>query len=303
MNDQPLRGKVALVAGATRGAGRGMALALGAAGATVYCTGRSTRAQPSDLARSETIEETAEMIAAKGGNGIAIQVDHTQEDQVRALFERIDKEQHGQLDILINDVWGGDSLSEWGTPFWESSLDKGFQMIERGLFSHIITARYGAPLMVKRGTGLIIEITDGDSPNYRGTPFYDLVKASVIRFALAMAGDLSTAKLDGITALALTPGFLRSEAMLDYFGVTEATWREVIKKDPYFAESETPYFIGQAVVALATDPNINAKNGKALATWYLAEEYGFDDYDGRRPHWQRFFDKMQSEGVPIQLPS
>lgn len=303
MNDQPLRGKVALVAGATRGAGRGMALALGAAGATVYCTGRTTRTQQSDMGRSETIDETAEMVTAKGGNGIAVRVDHTQEDEVKALFERIDREQHGQLDILINDVWGGDSLSEWGKPFWEASLDTGFLMIKQAVYSHIITARYGAPLMVKRGTGLIIEITDGDSPNYRGTFFYDLVKASVIRLAVAMAGDLRAAKLDGITALALTPGFLRSEAMLDHFGVTEATWREVIKKDPYFAESETPYFIGQAVVALATDPNVSAKAGQALATWYLAEEYGFDDYDGRRPHWQRFFDKMRAEGVPIQLPS
>lgn len=303
MNDQPLRGKVAVVAGATRGAGRGMALALGAAGATVYCTGRTTRTQQSDLGRSETIDETAEMVTAKGGNGIAIRVDHTKEDEVKALFERINREQNGQLDILINDVWGGDMLSEWGKPFWEASLDTGFKMIERGLHSHIITARYGVPLMVKRGTGLIIEITDGDSPNYRGTMFYDLVKSSVIRLAMAMAGDLRAAKLDGITALALTPGFLRSEAMLDHFGVTEATWREGIKQDPYFAESETPYFIGQAVVALATDPNVGAKTGQALATWYLAEEYGFNDYDGRRPHWQRFYDKMRAEGVPVLLPS
>jgi NAD(P)-dependent dehydrogenase (short-subunit alcohol dehydrogenase family) len=290
-----LSGKVAVVAGATRGAGRAMAVALGAAGATVYCTGRSTRDTRSDMNRPETIEDTAEAVTAGGGLGIAVRVDHTREDDVRALFERVATEQAGRLDILINDVWGGDSLAEWGVPFWEHSVERGLKMIERGLFSHIITARHAAPLMVARGSGLIIEITDGDSPNYRGALFYDLVKASVIRLAVAMHGDLHAARLDGITALALTPGFLRSEAMLDHFGVTEATWRDAIKVDPYFAESETPYFIGQAVVALATDPNIGAKGGQALATWHLAEEYDFDDYDGRRPHWKRFFDARQVE--------
>lgn len=298
----PLQGKVAVVAGATRGAGRAMALALGEAGAVVYCTGRSTRAQASDMARSETIDETAELVtargAASGGRGLAVRVDHTREDEVQGLFARVAAEQDGQLDILINDVWGGDPLTEWGTPFWEASLDKGLRMLERGLHSHIITARYATPLMVARGSGLIVEITDGDTPDYRGNLFYDLVKASVIRLAVAMAGDFKSAGHVGITALALTPGFLRSEAMLDHFGVTEVNWRDAVAKEPYFAESETPHFIGRAVVALASDPNIHNKAGQALATWHLAEEYGFDDVDGRRPHWRRFYEAKRDEFGP-----
>jgi NAD(P)-dependent dehydrogenase (short-subunit alcohol dehydrogenase family) len=286
-----LAGKVALVAGATRGAGRGIALALGAAGAFVYATGRSTRGQQSDMARPETIDETAELIAAKGGRAAGVRVDHSDKDAVRALIERIWAEQ-GRLDILVNDVWGGDHLTDWSKPFYQHDLDAGLTLIQRGIFTHIITSVHAAPLMIASGGGLIIEITDGDSPDYRGNLYYDFVKSGVIRLALAQAHEL---KAHGITALALTPGFLRSEAMLDHFGVTEANWRDAVAKDPYFAESETPYFIGRAVVALASDPHIGAKHGQALATWNLAEEYDFDDADGRRPHWRRFFEAMQAQ--------
>lgn len=290
-----LKGKVAVVAGATRGAGRGIACMLGELGATVYCTGRSTRAkqvQPAAdrtaftlASRPETIEETAEMVTAYGGTGIPVRVDHTVEDQVKALFERVRAEQ-GRLDILVNDVWGGDELAEWGKPFWELDLVKGFLMIERAIHTHIITSRYGAPLLIERGQGLIVEITDGDSPTYRGNLFYDLVKSSVIRLAYGMAEEL---RPHNIAAVAVTPGFLRSEAMLDHFGVTEANWQEGAKQDPHFIASETPFYVGRAVAALAADPQIMVKTGQALSSWNLAEEYGFTDMDGRRPHWGRYF--------------
>ena len=292
---QPLRGKVAVVAGATRGAGRAIAVELGVAGATVYCTGRSVRGVPSDLQRSETIDETAELVTAQGGVGIAIQVDHTQPAAVEALFARVAVEQNGQLALLVNDVWGGESLVEWGKPFWELDLAKALTMIERAVFTHMITSRYAVPLMVARNQGLIIEITDGDSLSYRGNLPYDLVKTAVIRLALGQAEDLKTRKLDGITALALTPGFLRSEQMLEHFGVTEETWRDAIQQDPYFAGSETPQYIGRAVVALAIDPHVHAKNGQAFAIWTLSDEYGFTDADGSRPHWGRFFAAMQAK--------
>jgi len=292
---QPLHGKIALVAGATRGAGRTIAVELGAAGATVYCTGRSVRGAPSDIQRRETIEETAEMVTARGGLGIAVRVDHSKPAEVAALFQRVAAEQQGQLDILVNDVWGGEALIEFDKTFWELDLTKALTMIERAIFTHIITSHYGVPLMVARNRGLIIEVTDGDSLTYRGNLPYDLAKTSVIRLALAQAEDLKKKELDGITALALTPGFLRSEQMLDHFGVTEANWRDQVKKDPYFAGSETPYYIGRAVVALATDPNVHAKNGQAFATWTLSDEYGFTDVDGSRPHWGRFFAEMQGK--------
>lgn len=304
-----LQGKVALVAGATRGCGRGIAVELGAAGATVYCTGRSTRGNPSDLKRPETIEETAELVTEAGGKGIAVRVDHTEENQVKALFERINTEQNGQLDILVNDIWGGDALAVWGKPFWELDAALGWKMLERSVFSHILTSRYAVPLMVERNSGLIIEITDGDNLNYRGNFFYDLVKTTVMRLAFDMAEEFrsnrytfegsaltkSSGGAKNITALALTPGFLRSEAMLEHFGVSEENWRDAIAKDPYYAESETPHYIGRAVVALASDPNVHEKAGKALATWHLAREYGFRDIDGRQPHWQEFFDRMQAD--------
>jgi len=292
---KPLAGKVALVAGATRGAGRGIACMLGEAGATVICTGRSTRAErparpanagPFELeSRPETIEETAEMVDARGGRGIAARVDHTDEAQVRTLIERVQRE-HGRLDVLVNDVWGGDSLTEWGPPFWEQSIEKGLRMQQRAVHSHIITSRYAAPLLVAQKAGLIIEITDGDTPAYRGHLFYDLAKASVIRLAFGMAEEL---RPYNVAALALTPGFLRSEAMLEHFGVTEANWQDGAKVEPHFIASETPYYVGRAVAALAADPAIMKKSGGVYSSWGLAEEYGFTDIDGRRPHWGRYF--------------
>jgi NAD(P)-dependent dehydrogenase (short-subunit alcohol dehydrogenase family) len=290
-----LTGKIAVVAGATRGAGRGIAVELGAAGATVYCSGRSVRGSPSDLGRAETIQDTAEMVTAAGGSGIAVRVDHTVEEEVKALFERVKQEQDGRLDILVNDIWGGEKLVEWGKAFWELDIQQALKLVERAVFTHLITSRYGVPLMVARGTGLIVEITDGDSLDYRGNLVYDFVKVGVIRLARAMAEDFKGRNL-AMTAVALTPGFLRSEEMLEHFGVGEANWREGAKKDPYFAGSETPTFIGRAVVALASDPNVAEKSGRALATWHLAEEYGFTDLDGSQPHWQRFFERMSGRG-------
>ncbi|OPA73879.1 short-chain dehydrogenase [Paenibacillus selenitireducens] len=281
-----LEGKIAVVAGGTRGAGRGIAVALGAAGATVYVTGRSVRGQASDMNRKETIEDTVDIIHTNGGVGIPVRVDHTVESEVRELFERIRQEQQGRLDILVNDVWGGDPLCEWTKPFWEHSLSNGWLMQERAVHSHIITSYYAAPLMIANRTGLIIEITDGVDYSYRGQLYYNLAKTSVIHLAKGMAEDLRT---HGVTAVALTPGFLRSEAMLDHFGVSEANWQDAAKIDPHFIASETPYYIGQAVVALASDPQVSEKTGGAFSTWGLSDEYGFKDADDSQPHWGRYF--------------
>mgnify|MGYP005725585041 CR=1 FL=1 len=292
-----LKDKIAVVAGATRGAGRGIACMLGEAGATVYCTGRSTRENPATAGRPETIEETAEMVSGFGGVGFYTQVDHTDEAQVKALFERVHKEQ-GRLDILVNDIWGGDALTEWSKPFWELDLQKGQTMLERAVWAHIITARYGAALMVKNDTGLIIEITDGDEAmnrHYRGNLFYDLSKISAMRLAFGMAQELRDTN---ITTLALTPGFLRSEAMLEHFGVTEENWEAAIEKDRHFAHSETPFYVGRAVAALAADAEVWKKSGKSFSSWALAEEYGFTDMDGRQPHFGRHMDKLLSKLWP-----
>ncbi len=289
-----LEGKIAVVAGATRGAGRGIACMLGEAGATVYCTGRSVRGNPATGNRPETIEETAEMVTAHGGIGRYEQVDHTLPEQVQGLFERI-RSDEGKLDILVNDVWGGDALTEFTAPFWEHSLENGLLMIERAVNSHIITSRYAAPLMIERGSGLIVEITDGDSFGYRGTLYYDLVKTSVIRLAFAMSRDL---RRHGVTALAVTPGYLRSEAMLELYGVTVENWREGTATDPHFIASETPFFVGRAVAALAADPDLSRKNGRVFSSWGLSEEYGFTDIDGATPHWGRYF--AEAFGKPIK---
>ena len=285
MPDLPLHGRVAVVAGATRGAGRGIARMLGAAGATVYCTGRSMRGRPATPGRPETLDETAELVTAEGGRGIAVRTDHTIEAEVERLFARV-RTEAGRLDILVNDIWGGDALTEWGTPFWELSTAKGMELLERAVHTHIITSRHGAPLMVERNAGLIVEVTDGDTFGYRGNLFYDLAKNAVVRLAYAMSADLHA---HNVTALAITPGFLRSEAVLDHFGVTEANWREAIEKDEYFAESETPCFVGRAIVALASDPDVAEKSGGLHSSWELAKEYGFTDVDGRRPDWGSFF--------------
>ena len=298
MADRPLRDQVALVAGATRGAGRGIARMLGAAGATVYCTGRSVRGRPATPGRAETIEETAERVTAEGGRGIAVRVDHTVEEEVEALFARV-RSDAGRLDVLVNDIWGGDPLTEWGTPFWELSISRGQTLLERAVHTHIVTSRHGAPLMVERNSGLIVEVTDGDTLGYRGNLFYDLAKNAVIRLAYAMAADLHAHR---VTALALTPGFLRSEAVLDHFGVTEENWRDAIAKDPYFAESETPCFVGRAVAALAADPNVGDKSGGLFSSWDLAREYGFTDLDGRQPHWGAFFRGRVSRILEQETP-
>ncbi len=290
------RTKIALVAGATRGAGRGIACALGEIGMTVYCTGRSSRGKPrveeKDYGRGlpvstrpETIEETAEMVTARGGEGIAVQVDHTDENQVKALVERI-QSKHGRLDVLVNDIWAGDELSEWDTPFWQQSLEKGFLMLQRAVHTHIITSHFAVPLMLESEQGLIVEVTDGDSHDYRGNFFYDLAKSSVIRMAYAMSEELRKHR---IAAIAVSPGWLRSEEMLDRFGVTEANWKEAINKDRHFAASESPLYVGRAVAALAADPNIMAKSGQVLSSGTLAREYGFTDIDGTRPNWGKYY--------------
>ncbi|WP_349409181.1 SDR family oxidoreductase [Pseudalkalibacillus sp. SCS-8] len=286
---KPLEGKIAVVTGATRGAGRGIAMMLGEAGATVYVTGRSTRKARSEMDRPETIEETAELVTEQGGTGIPVRVDHTVEDDVRALFEQVEREQKGQLDILVNDIWGGDPLTDWEVPFWEHSLENGLKIQKQAVQSHMITSFYGAPLMVKNKKGLIVEVTDGVDYRYRGNLYYSLAKISAIHLAEAMAKDLQK---HGVTCVAVSPGFLRSEAMLDHFGVTEENWREGADQDPHFIASETPFYIGRAIAALAGDPSVHEKTGKALSSWELSREYPFTDIDGRKPDWGKYIEKM-----------
>ncbi len=286
-----LASAIAVVAGATRGAGRGIARMLGEAGATVYCTGRSTREAGATPGRPETIEETADLVTREGGRGIPVRVDHTIEADVVRLFDLV-RQDSGRLDILVNDVWGGDDLTEWGTPFWETDLGKGRRILEAAVWGHILTARYALPLMVEQKSGLVLEITDGDFLGYRGTFFYDLAKVSAIRLAYALSTELHG---KGVTALAVTPGFLRSEAMLARFGVTEENWREGVKADPHFIASETPCFVGRAVAALACDPNVGSKAGQVFASWTLAREYGFTDIDGAKPDWGTYFGDLTEE--------
>ncbi len=281
-----LDGQVALVSGATRGAGRGIAIELAAAGAKVYCTGRSVRGAVATAGRSETIDETAEMIVAAGGRAVAVRVDHTVEDEVAALAARV-RADEGRLDVLVNDIWGGDDLIDWNGKFWTVDVTLVRKLMDQAVFSHLITARHLVPLMVDAKRGLIVEITDGEMPGYRGQLLYDLVKSSVIRIAYGMAWDLVGT---GVTALALSPGFLRSEAMLDRFGVSEANWRDAVKTHADFVFSETPRFVGRAVAALASDPNVGAKAGMALWGGDLAEEYGVEDVDGSRPNFWRNMD-------------
>ena len=259
---------------------------LGAAGATVYCTGRSIRGQIATPGRTETIEETAERVTLHGGVGIAVRTDHTREADVAALFERIDAE-HGRLDVLVNDVWGGDALIDWSAKFWDIDAVAIRTLLERAVFSHLLTARHAAARMVAQSGGLIVEVTDGDLGGYRGQLLYDLVKATVIRLGYTMAWDLHGT---GVTALTVSPGFLRSEAVLDQFGVSELNWRDAIDRDPLFAESETPFYVGRAVAALAGDADVARHAGAALFAADVAEQYGFTDVDGRSPHFWRAFD-------------
>jgi NAD(P)-dependent dehydrogenase (short-subunit alcohol dehydrogenase family) len=292
-----LEGKVALVAGATRGAGRGIATALGEAGATVYCTGRTTREQRSEYDRAETIEETAELVEAAGGKGIAVAVDHLEPAQVEALVRRIDDEQ-GRLDVLVNDIWGGERLFEWDAPVWEHDLDNGLRLLHLALDTHLITSHFALALMIREPGGLVVEMTDGtrdyNDANYRNSTFYDLAKTAVIRLAFAQAKELAP---HGCTAVALTPGWLRSEMMLEVFGVTEDNWREA--PQPHFAAiSESPRFVGRAVAALAADPDVHRRNGGSFSSGGLAQEYGFTDVDGSQPDCWRYMVEVQDAGRP-----
>lgn len=282
--NKPLQGKIALVAGGTRGAGRGIAVELGAAGATVYVTGRTTRSQLSEYQRRETIEETAELVNEAGGVGIPVQVDHLQPEQVKGLAEKIEREQ-GRLDILVNDIWGGENLVEWEVPVWQHSLENGLRMMRLAIDTHLITSHYLLPLVIRNKNGLVVEMTDGtaayNQDHYRLSLYYDLVKTSVIRMAWGLAKELAPYQC---SAVALTPGWLRSEIMLEHFGVTEENWRDGAAKDPHFLISESPHFVGRAVAALAQDDNKARWNGQSLSSGELAQFYGFTDIDGSKPN-------------------
>jgi NAD(P)-dependent dehydrogenase (short-subunit alcohol dehydrogenase family) len=284
--DRPLDGQVAIVAGATRGAGRGIARGLGEAGATVYCTGRSLPGQRSPYDRPETIDETAALVAAAGGRAVAVRVDHTVEAEVEALVARVARD-HGRLDLLVDTVAGEDPrYGGWGS-FWSTDLAPGADVLRHALLSHLITAKHAAPLMIKRKRGLIVEVVEGDTIyGASSNPLNNVVKAALKSFACSMAEELRTHR---VAAVAITPGFLRSETMLEHFGVTEANWQDAGKKDPAFLHSESPLFVGRAVAALAADPELLARSGNILSSWELAREYGFTDVDGHQPDWGEHF--------------
>jgi NAD(P)-dependent dehydrogenase (short-subunit alcohol dehydrogenase family) len=295
-----LAGKVALVAGATRGAGRGIAVQLGAAGATVYVTGRSSGSQRSEMNRPETIEETAALVDKAGGRGIAVRVDHLVPDEVQALVQRIESEQ-GALHILVNDIWGATRM-EWNKTVWESSLDYGLRTLRLAVDTHAITSHFAIPLLIRTPGGLVVEVTDGtddyNAANYRVSFFYDIAKASVNRMTFALAHELQPY---GATAVSLTPGWLRSEAMLDAYRVSEANWLEATKVQPHFAISESPVFVGRAVAALAGDPDVSRWNGKSLSSGQLAKIYGFTDLDGSQPDAWRYVVEVQDAGKPADV--
>lgn len=293
-----LLNKVALVAGGTRGAGRGIAVELGAAGATVFVTGRTTRHAPSEYGRPETIEETAELVTVAGGKGIPVQVDHLISSEVQDLVDRIRKDE-GRLDILVNDIWGGEHLIEWNKPVWDHDLANGLRMLRLAIDTHLITAHHALPLLVERPGGLLVEITDGtaeyNGAHYRLSVFYDLCKTAVTRMAWAHAKDLASF---GATAVSITPGWMRSEIMLETFGVTEANWRDATAKEPHFVISETPRFIGRGVAALAADPDRHRWTGQSLSSGGLAQVYGFKDLDGSQPDCWRYLREVQDAGLP-----
>lgn len=293
-----LEGKVALVTGATRGAGRGIAIELAAAGAFVYCTGRSTRAQRSEMDRPETIEETVELIEREGGRGVAVQVDHLDASQVEALVARIEREQ-GRLDVLVNDIWGGDKFIEWNVPVWQHSLEHGLHMLRLAIDTHIVTNHFALPLLIKNPGGLVVEMTDGtaeyNGEHYRLSLFYDLAKTSVVRMAWALGQEIGPHQC---TAVALSPGWLRSEQMLDNYGVTEANWQDATAKQPHFVITETPRFVGRAVAHLAADAEVARWNGQSLSSGQLAKIYNFTDTDGSQPDAWRYVVEVQDAGKP-----
>jgi NAD(P)-dependent dehydrogenase (short-subunit alcohol dehydrogenase family) len=309
-NQDALRGRVAVVAGATRGAGRGIAAALGEVGATVICTGRSTRSSRSDYNRPETVEETAELVTDLGGKGIAARVDHLETDQVRTLAEQI-RNDHGHIDVLVNDIWGGELLkggpADWNKPIWEHSLHDGLRILRLAIDTHLITSHYLLPLLIKKPGGLLAEVTDGtadyNSSRYRISVYYDLAKIAVTRLAFSKGHELQPY---GVTAVAITPGWLRPEMMLDNFGVSEENWRDALRravddKTPAapadFALSESPRYVGRAVVALAGDPDRARWNQKSVSSGQLASEYGFTDLDGSRPDIWRYLEEIRERGL------
>ncbi len=301
-----LSGKVALVAGGTRGAGRGIAVELGAAGAHVYVTGRSTRQQQSEYRRPETIEETAELVTAAGGTATPVAVDHLEPARVAGLVEQIERES-GRLDLLVNDIWGGELLFEWEAKLWEHHLENGLRLLRLAVDTHLITSHYALPLLIRRRGGLVVEMTDGtaeyNAVNYRESAFYDLAKWAVLRLAWSQGHELAEF---GCTAVALTPGWMRSEMMLEHYGVTEANWRDALDRpvespypDPgHFGISETPRFTGRAVAALAADPDVARWNQSSLSSGQLAREYGFADLDGSVPDAWRYLVEVHDAGKP-----
>ena len=279
----PLMGRVALVAGATRGAGRGIARALGAAGATVYCTGRSVKGKPSPYRRPETIDETAALITAAGGKAIAVRVDHTNEPEVKALFRRIMRV-HKRIDVVVDSVAGEDPLMGTYGFLWQADLTTADAIFRQGLTSRIITAKHAALAMMPARRGLIVEVTEADMIGGGGNPMAQAVKTAQKVLPLLWAAELAP---HGITTMAITPGFLRSESMLQHLGVTEDNWRDAGKADPNFLQSESPLFVGRAIAALAADPKVQARTGMLFGSWELGRDYGLSDYDGRRPDWGR----------------
>ncbi len=295
-----LSGRIALVAGATRGAGRGIAVQLGACGATVYCTGRTSGSQRSEMNRPETIEETAALVDAAGGRGVAVQVDHLDAQQVRALVARIEREE-GRLHVLVNDIFGATKI-EWNKSVWESDLEYGLHLMRLAVDTHAITSHFAIPLLLKSPGGLVVEVNDGtaqyNGATYRNSFFYDLAKVAVTRMGFSLGHELRPHRA---TAISLTPGWLRSEAMLDAFGVTEANWRDATRFQPHFAISETPAFVGRAVAALAQDPQVARWNGTSLSSGQLAKVYGFTDLDGSQPDAWRYMVEVQDPGKPADV--
>lgn len=296
-----LHGKIALVAGATRGAGRGIAMELGAAGATVYVTGRTTRAARSEYNRPETIEETAELVTKAGGRGIAVQVDHLIPEQVQALVKQIEDEQ-GRLDILVNDIWGAEYLVEWNVPIWEHSLEKGLRILRLAIDSHLITNHYALPLLIKNKHGLVVEMTDGtaeyNKTHYRLSMFYDQAKTAINRMAWALAEELKPYQC---TAVSLTPGWMRSEIMLEHYKVTEENWRDATVEEPHFVISESTRYVGRAVAALAGDAQVGRFSGQSLSSGELARIYGFTDIDGSQPDAMRYLDEVVDAEKPADV--